>query len=151
MTKHQDVLAGGLFMLIGAATSLSALGYALGTMRRMGPGYFPLVLGLLLTGIGVALIAQAWRRGRVGTPIEWGSTRPLAFVLGGLAFFGLTLTELGFVLANTLFIGVTSYAGREFRWHETLVLSLALTVMAALVFIVGLKLQIPLWPAILGL
>lgn len=150
MTKNQDALAGALFLLIGALTSASALGYALGTVRRMGPGYFPLLLGLLLVCLGLALIVQAWRRGAV-VAIEWGSIRPLIFVLGGLAFFGLALDTLGFVLANILFVCVTSYAGSEFRWKEAVALSLALTVMAALVFIVGLNLQIPLWPAALGL
>lgn len=150
MTKNQDALAGGLFLLIGVVTSASALGYALGTVRRMGPGYFPLLLGLLLAGLGAALIVQAWRRGAIA-PIEWGSLRPLLFVLGGLAFFGLVLDTFGFVLANILFVCITSYAGREFRWREALALSLVLTVMAALVFIVGLNVQIPLWPAALGL
>lgn len=149
MTKNQDALAGALFLLIGAITSASALGYALGTVRRMGPGYFPLLLGLLLAGLGLALIVQAWRRAVVA--IEWGRIRPLIFVLGGLAFFGLALDALGFVLANILFVCVTSYAGSEFRWKEAIILSLALTLMAALVFIVGLNLQIPLWPAALGL
>jgi len=150
MTKNQDMLAGGLFLLIGAATSASALGYALGTVRRMGPGYFPLLLGLLLTGLGAALIIQAWRRGAL-VGVEWGSFRSLVFVLGGLAFFGLVLDTLGFVLANILFVCITSYAGREFRWREAIILSLALTTMAALIFIVGLNVQIPLWPAALGL
>lgn len=150
MTRNQDLMAGGLFALIGMATSLSSLGYALGTMRRMGPGYFPLLLGILLAGLGVALMVQAWRKG-AAEPVDWGSIRPPLFVLGGLALFGLALPKAGFLVANVLFIGVTSFAGREFRLRESVLLALALTGMAIVVFVMGLNLQIPLWPAFVGL
>lgn len=150
MTKNQDLLAGGLFLLLGVGASLSSLSYALGTVRRMGPGYFPLLLGLLLAGLGVALMVQAWRKGTI-EPVEWGSLKPPLFVLGGLALFGLTLSTAGFVVANALFIGVTSYAGREFRLREAVLLATILTGMAVLVFVIGLNLQIPLWPAFTGL
>lgn len=143
-------MAGGLFALIGIAVSLSSLGYALGTMRRMGPGYFPLMLGVLLAGLGAALMVQAWRKG-AEEPVDWGSLRAPLFVLGGLAFFGLALPTAGFLVANTLFIGVTSFAGREFRLRESILLALALTAMAIIVFIWGLNLQIPLWPTFIGL
>lgn len=150
MTRNQDLVAGGLFALIGIATSLSSLGYALGTMRRMGPGYFPLLLGILLALLGATLMVQAWRKG-ADEPVEWGSIRPPLFVLGGLALFGLSLPKAGFVVANALFIGFTSYAGREFSLRESVLLACALTAMAIIVFVIGLNLQIPLWPAFIGL
>lgn len=150
MIKNRDFLAGGLFALIGAVVSLSSLGYALGTVRRMGPGYFPLLLGLLLAGLGLALMLQA-QRGPAKASIGWGTIRPVLFVLGGLAFFGLALPTLGFVVTNVVFVGLTSLSGREFRLMETILLAVVLTVMATLVFVVGLNLQMPLWPAFLGL
>ena len=142
----KDFFAGLLFIAFGIAAIAIGSKYALGTAARMGPGYFPRILGLLLIVLGLALALRALRLS--GPPIAGFKWRPLLIVLGSVAVFGVIVNVAGVVLSTLLLIVVSSAASHEFRFRESLVAGVALAALAVSVFVIGLKLQLPIWPAI---
>lgn len=147
LRNNRDFLAGLLFIVLGALAGAAALGFPMGTAMRMGPGYFPTVLGGLLVVFGAWVLVRGLRSGaRVrGT---WG-LRPLALITLSIVLFGLLLDRLGLIPASILMFFVAAAAGREFRFREVLVLAVAMTTFSVAVFIWGLKLPYPLLPGVL--
>jgi hypothetical protein len=150
IANRQDFCAGLFFMLAGIGTIIVATSYRVGTAGRMGPGYFPMMLGVLLTALGLIIAVQGVVRVKEDVPLPPLSLRPLALVLGSVALFGLLLNTLGFVLCTVILIGVSSLAYYEPRWKEIAVSAAVLTVFAVAVFGYGLSLQFPLWPRVPG-
>lgn len=155
LKNQKDFFAGLLFMATGLAFAWSASRHTVGSAASMGPGYFPLLLGALLTLLGGAVVFKALvfeteDRGRIG-PWAW---RPVGFVvlanlafgvlIGGLSSIG--LPPLGLVLAIFVLTLTAAKAGNAFRWKEVLTLALLLALGSYLVFIVLLQLPIPVWP-----
>ena len=144
----KDFFAGLLFIAFGIAAIVIGSGYALGTAARMGPGYFPRILGILLIALGAALSLRALRL--TGPPIPAFKWRPLLIVLGSVAVFGLILNYVGVVFSTIFLIVTASAASHEFRLRESLIAAVALAALAVGVFVIGLKLQLPIWPPILA-
>jgi hypothetical protein len=143
----KDFWAGVLFILVGAAAIVLGSRYNLGTAARMGPGYFPRILGMLLIVLGGIIAARALRLHGPAIPAwRWWST---LVVLGSVVLFGLIVHTAGLALSTVILIALASAASSEFRWKEALVSGLFLAVLAVGVFIVGLKLQLPIWPTFL--
>ena len=134
----KDFLAGLLFALIGGGAVFVARGYAFGSAARMGPGYFPTVLGGILLLFGAFLI---WRGVRRPEPVagRWG-WRPLALVTLAMLLFGFFVTRLGLIPALVVMFCVCAPAGREFRWKEVLVLAAVMNLFAVALFVYFLKL-----------
>jgi hypothetical protein len=143
----KDFLAGLLFIAFGIAALVIGSNYTLGTAARMGPGYFPRILGGLLVVLGAALALRALRIN--GPPLPRWHWRPVVIVLGSVAAFGLVLTSLGMVVSTVLLIVASSSASHEFRFRESLISGVTLAVLAVVVFVLGLKLLLPIWPAFL--
>jgi len=142
----RDFWAGVMFLTLGALFAGVGFTYKVGTAARMGPGYFPLVLGLILLVLGVAIAASALRKDGPGVDkFHW---RPIFWVLGSIVMFGLMLKILGMLLAGFLQVLISSYGGPEFKVRTTIILGLALVTFCALVFVVGLKLPIPMCPGL---
>ena len=141
----KDFWAGIMFITFGLAALLIAREYPIGTAGRMGPGYFPRVLGLMMIGLGAILSLRALKLR--GTPIQFGSFKPLLIVLGSVIIFALLAPKLGLVLATIALILSSSVASDEYRWKESIIASLVLAVFTVLAFAWGLKLQLPVWPA----
>ncbi len=136
--SNKDFLAGLIFLLIGALAVVVALGYPMGSAMRMGPGYFPAVLGGILVLFGVFLAARGIVRG-APLEIEWG-WRPLAAIALAMVLFGFLMSRAGLVPALAAALFVSALGGREFRIREALVLSAVMTAFAVGVFVYGLKL-----------
>ena len=140
----RDFCAGALFIVIGMATIVIGTRYTLGTAARMGPGYFPRILGILLIALGAIL---AFRATRVPGPripaFRW---RPTLIVLGSVVLFGAIVRPVGVALSTVILIVSASAASREFRPREALVVGVLLAALAVGVFVVGLQLQLPIWP-----
>jgi hypothetical protein len=140
----RDFVAGAIFIAIGIATIALGSRDTLGTAARMGPGYFPRILGILLIVLGGILALRALRvRGAPLPPFHW---RPLVIVLGSVVLFGAIVQKVGVALATVILIVTASAASREFRPRESLVVGVALAALAVGVFVVGLQLQLPIWP-----
>jgi hypothetical protein len=144
----KDFASGLMFVGFGIAAIAIGAGYPLGTAARMGPGYFPRILGILLIVFGTILMVRGLRLR--GDRIVLESPRPLLIVLGSVVLFGLTAPTLGLVVAAILLIVVSSAASTEFRWKEALVSGVILAALSVAGFIWGLGLQFSIWPAFLG-
>jgi hypothetical protein len=149
---------GVLFALIGLGFALAArgvrvadftlhAGYNMGTPARMGPGFFPFWLGVILMALGIAIALMSLRRGAdedASFPrFHW---RPILLVLGAVVLFGVVLRPAGMLIAGFLLVIVASLGSRTFRARAAVVLGAGLVTFCALVFVGGLKLPIPLCP-----
>ena len=134
-----DAAAGILFILFGLFFAIQSLGMELGTAFRMGPGYFPLVLSGVLILLGLAILIKAFRS---ASPTEIGgfAWRGMLFILPAPVFFGLTVRGLGFVPAIFLTTLIAGLASLKMKPQWALVLALAVTLFATLVFSYGLGL-----------
>lgn len=149
--KHQkDFWSGVMFFAIGLAFVALAQDYTIGSAQRMGPGYFPSALGGLLTVLGLIIAIKGLARAAPDVRIERFHFGPLAIVLGGVALFGLLLRPAGLVLALLALIGVSAYASHEFRLREVVPLAAFLVALVLAVFIWGLGMVIPVWPAFMA-
>ena len=140
----KDFWSGALFVAIGVATIIVSARYALGTAARMGPGYFPRILGLLLIAIGLVLAVRATRA--AGGPVPRFHWRPLVVVLGSVVLFGAIVHVVGVALSTVMLIVAASAASHEFRPRESLIAGVVLAALAVGVFVIGLQLQLPIWP-----
>lgn len=140
----KDFYSGLIFIAFGVAAIVIGNNYALGTAARMGPGYFPRILGILLIVLGAVLSFRGLRL--QGSRVPAWKWRPTVIVLGSVVLFGLVVTNLGLVLSTILLIVLSSAASHEFRPKESVVSGILLAVLAVAVFVVGLKLQLPIWP-----
>lgn len=148
--SQRDFFAGLFMAAVGGAFAIGSTRYNFGVAAKPGPGYFPFGLGVILVLLGLVILAGSLaRRDGQGNGEKLGGIpwRPLLCIVGALGLFGLTLPRLGFVISFPLMIVVTAYASTEFRWKEALFNAAFLTVFSYFVFIAGLKLNIPLWPA----
>lgn len=139
----RDILAGAVFVVLGGAFAIGALTYDVGSPLRMGPGFYPLALGLVLVGIGVAVVAKGFVAGE-HEPIGGVDWRAMALITGALLFFGLTVRGLGVVGALSGATLLASLARSQTRPLEALLIAVGLTVLSVLVFIVALQLRLPL-------
>jgi hypothetical protein len=146
----KDVASGLVFVVLGAAFAYASTGYDFGTLLRMGPGFFPIVLGLGLVGLGLAILVQGLRGsgdpGGIGA-IAW---RGLVLILGAILFFGATIRGLG--LAPAVFVAsfVAALASVENTLPRAAAIAAALTVFCALIFNVALGVSVPLLGPWLG-
>jgi hypothetical protein len=140
--NNRDFLAGLLFIVLGGLAVALARDYPIGSTMRMGPGYFPTVLGGILLLFGVYVLLRGVRFGE-RVKGEWGY-RPLALIALSIVLFGFLLDRVGMVPAIVATLFVAAAAGREFRLKEVLLLAVVMTAFSVAVFSYGLKLPYPL-------
>ena len=154
--SQKDFFSGLMFMGVGVAFAWGATTYTVGTGARMGPGYFPLLLGVLLAILGgvitfKALVVETEDGEKIGS---W-AWKPLLYIIAANLIFGvllgglpsIKLPAMGMIAAIYALTFVSSLAGEEFNLKEVLVLSTVLSAMSYVAFILLLKLQFPVWPA----
>ena len=148
--SQRDFWSGVLFAITGVAFAIGATSYAPGTSARPGPGFFPLGLGVLVAGLGVLVLLKSIVSDTAdGEPIGAIAWRPLIAIVAALIVFGFCLPRLGLLLTLPLLVVVASLAGDEFRWREVFVNAVVLTLGCWLLFVVLLKLTIPVWPTLI--
>jgi hypothetical protein len=140
--NNQDVLAGVLFLLVGLGAVAGARDYEMGTAMRMGPAYFPTVLGWILYGFGAFLLLRGIARGGA-VAATWG-WRPLAFITLSILAFGFVITRFGLIPALVVMSLVCAAAGREYRIREVLLLTAVMSAFAVGVFVYALRLPFQL-------
>jgi hypothetical protein len=149
--SQKDFWSGLAFFAIGVAFAWGATSYRLGDSASPGPGYFPFGLGLLLALLGgIILFTALTIEGPDGDPIEGLRVRPLVLLLASVVGFGYALPRLGLAVSLPLLVVVASLAGDEFRWRDALLAAVVLTVGSWALFDLLLKLDLPLWPSVLG-
>lgn len=140
----RDFFAGLIFLLVGILAAIFSRDYPMGSAVRMGPGYFPFLLGILLASLGAVISARSLALR--GPGIEGVDLRALFLVLGAVAAFAATIESAGIVIAATLLLAVGAAASRESRYREVIALTLLLVALTVGVFVYGLRLPFRLWP-----
>jgi putative tricarboxylic transport membrane protein len=144
--SNKDFLAGLLFLFLGGFAVAVASNYPMGSTMRMGPGYFPTALGVILCLFGVYLMMRGIRTG--GKMERGWAWRPLAFITLAIVLFGFLLDRVGMIPALVAMFFAAAAAGREFRFREVLLLTVVMGVFAAAIFLYGLKLPYQLLPGV---
>lgn len=149
--SQRDFGAGLMFLAVGVSFALGASTYDFGVSARPGPGYFPMLLGLILAVLGALVLFKALTlETEDGEPIGKLAWKPLITILGSVVLFGLLLPRVGLAVALPLLVFGASAAGDEFSLRDATISAVVLTGLAWLLFIKGLALTLPLWPAFLG-
>jgi len=147
--NSRDFVAGLVFIAIGIAALIGASEYPLGTVRSIGPGYYPILVGIALALLGAAIAFKGLKpsTGPESTPDEGGlALRPLVFVVAAVVAFGLLVRPFGLAAAIVALIVISSLAGRDFNIVRVTLLCIGMTVLAWLVFIYVLGLNMSMWP-----
>ena len=153
--SQKDFFSGLFYTVIGAAFAYGATNYTVGTGARMGPGYFPLLLGILLTLIGAFVMFKSLTvETQDGDKIGAWAWKPLIYIIAGNVLFGILLGGLpslgvpamGLIAAIFGTTLVVSLAGDTFKLKEILILATILSIGSYGAFVLLLKLQFPVWP-----
>ena len=153
--SQKDFVSGVMFMIVGAAFAWGATKYSVGTGARMGPGYFPLMLGILLALLGAVVTFNSLVIERVGgDKIGKWAFKPLVYIIGANLIFGVCLgglpaiglKSLGLIVGIYALTFVASAAEAGWKVKNTFILATVLAILSYLAFIMLLKLQFPVWP-----
>ena len=156
--SQKDFFSGLLFVVVGVAFAWGATTYNVGTGARMGPGYFPLILGICMAILGAFILFESLViETEDGDKIGSWAWKPLFFIIAANLLFGLLLAGLpsigfpafGLIVVIYALTFVASLAGEEFSFKAVFVLATILSIMSYAAFILLLKLQFPVWPAFL--
>ena len=142
----KDFWSGVMFASIGFAFAVivKVYEYPMGTASRMGAGYFPFVLGIIMGLIGILILIQSFAS--KGPPVSKFAWKPLFWILGAVVVFGLIAKSAGLALSIITLVALSSYGGDQFKVKEVLISSLILAMFSVGVFVFGLKLPFPIWP-----
>lgn len=143
--SQSDFWCGLLFVAIGVAVLVMAGQYRLGTAARMGPAYFPTLLGGLLTLLGLSLAIPALFKD--GEQFPRLHLRPLVMILLSISAFGLALEYLGFAVAVAVLVAIGGLADPDLRPVETAALAVFLVVFSIGIFVILLGIPLTLWPS----
>ena len=139
----RDIAAGLIFVLFGLAFAIAASRYPIGTAFRMGPGYFPIVLGGLLVLLGVLVAVEGIIAGEA-VPMGAVPWQAIVLILGSILFFGVTIRGLGLVPALFLTVLMAAFASRRTTPLAALLIAIGLTIACVVIFVEALGLSIAL-------
>jgi hypothetical protein len=148
--NEKDFWSGVMFVVVGLAFALFAQNYEMGTAQRMGPAYFPTILGGLLAVLGVIIGLQGLTVETTDGKIEKFHFGPLFAVLSAVVAFGALLRPGGLIVALVALMGIASFGSHEMKLKELIPLAIGLALLVLAVFIWGLGLTIPVWPAFMN-
>ncbi|MCZ2135069.1 MAG: tripartite tricarboxylate transporter TctB family protein [Burkholderiales bacterium] len=146
--KNKDLLAGLMFIVIGVVFLVGAYNYQMGTAARMGPGYFPRILGAAMAALGVVVAAiglknQAQWAATEGIGWSW---KPVFILTAAVVLFGFALPLAGMVIAIALLTMISGIAAHDKNFRELAIITVIMCLFCAAVFVWGLKLQMKLFP-----
>lgn len=147
---RRNFWAGAIFLLTGAGFSILAGRYPIGSAARMGAGFFPLCLGILLAIFGLLVMLAACSRRAEPVALPAWQPQKLFGILGATLLFALLLEPAGLIVSLVLLVLIASRAGDRFSLLGTLINALVLVALNLAVFIWGLELTIPIWPAFIS-
>ena len=148
-----------MFLVVGIAFAVGANNYTVGTGARMGPGYFPMILGVLMALLGAAICFSGLTKGPAsGDKIGKWAWRQVFFILAANFAFGILLVgvpnlhipQFGLIIAIYALVFIASLAGDKFNFKETAILSTVLAVGSYFAFVWALNLQFPVWPSFIA-
>jgi putative tricarboxylic transport membrane protein len=140
--SSKDFWTGLIYLFFGVSAILIARDYGMGTGGKMGPAYFPTILGGLLVVIGVIAVIRSFVV--PGAPIGAFAFKGLILVTAAVLVFGFVVRGAGLVVALPLLVIISALASSRFRWRPTLIMAAGLTIFCVLVFIKGLGIPLPI-------
>jgi hypothetical protein len=144
----KDFWTGIIFLVVGLAAIIIGRDYAMGTAARMGPAYFPTILGGILALIGLAALVRSMFR--QGEAVGRFAIRELIIILSAVLSFGFLVRGAGLVVAAVVLVMLSCYASPKFRWGPSLLLAIGLTVFCVLVFVKLLGVPLPVFGSWFG-
>ena len=138
----KDFWAGVLYIAFGLSAIVIGREYGLGTALRMGPAYFPAVLGAVLTLIGSISLVRSFLK--PGEPVGGLALKPMILITVAILLFGFLVRGAGLVVVIPLLIITTAYGSIHFRWGASILLAIGMTVFCVLVFSKGLGVPLPI-------
>lgn len=157
--SQRDFWAGMLYVIVGGGFAIGATNYTIGDAARMGPGYFPLMVGILMAVLGAIIVVRSLViQTPDGDPIGKWAWKPLVYIILANFLFGILLggvpslgiPPMGVIIAIVVLTLVSAKAGPEFRLGEVVILALILSVGSWAVFVWGLNLQLQVWPSFIA-
>ena len=142
--SQRELTAGLIFFSIGAIWLASSLTYRIGTATAMGPGYFPLVVSLILTGLGIGSVIRSVKFAEADVLEPWPVV-VIVLVLGGVVGFGLLLESAGLIAAAAVLTLLSCWSRWRTRPVETLLLTAALIALVSGIFVFGLGMPVDLY------
>ncbi|GGI55530.1 tripartite tricarboxylate transporter TctB family protein [Oxalicibacterium solurbis] len=140
----KDFWTGVIFMIVGLAAVIIGRDYPMGTAGRMGPAYFPTVLGGLLALIGLAAIVRSFFR-EAEDEIGKFAIKETILILTGVILFAFLIRGAGMVVSVIAIVLVSALASTKFQWKGGIALAVGLSIFAILVFVKLLGLPIPIF------
>ncbi len=141
---NRDLIAGIAIMAVGIFTALYASShYQLGTAARMGPGYFPTMLGGIMTFLGLVVALLSLRNAAHALTPPPFTPRPFIAIIAAVALFALLVTRIGLIPTTIVMVIVTASGSNSFRPARALFLGLCLSAIAWLIFSLGLQMTLP--------
>lgn len=147
--NHRDFWSGVLFIVTGVLFVLLSRQYTLGSAAKMGPGYFPTILGALMAILGLMILIPSLGGRGPEVKVAKVDFKAIGWILLAVVLYAATLPSLGFIVSLFVLIMVSSFASHEFRLRTALLSSVVLLVFSWLVFVKGLELQFPFLPVFL--
>lgn len=141
-------VSGAFFLIVGILALVVSFGYETGTAGRMGPGYFPALLAILLMVVGVISLVISFVR--PDEAVQRPAYGRLALITLSVVLFGVLLRPLGLIPSTFIFVMLSSLGSTRFSWKTNLILAAGLAVGCAVIFITLLGLPIPLFGTLLG-
>ncbi|MEM5316855.1 tripartite tricarboxylate transporter TctB family protein [Paraburkholderia sp. JHI869] len=148
---NKDVVGGALMFVCGISVALHSTSFNIGSLSRMGPGFFPLALGIILAVVGITLAAKGYHSASVDSDVrqeksqlapEW---KAWTLICLGIVAFVISAKYLGLVVATFAVVFISALGDRENTWRSAALLGAAMVVVAVVVFWWALKIQMPLF------
>ena len=148
--NQKDFYAGLMFVFTGLMFAFIAPNYGMGTPAKMGAGYFPFWLGLVLAGMGIVVALSGMGPKASEEKLAKWDWKSVLWVTGSVVLFAASLPYMGLIVSLLVLIFISAMASHEFHWKGTVVSAVILNVIAYVAFVWGLKLQFPVWPFFLA-
>ncbi len=145
--NQKDFMSGLMFIAVGAFFAILARSYQMGTPAKMGSGYFPFWLGVVLALLGLFVLLGSLKSSADEEGIGKWDWKSVTWVTCSVIIFAVALPYAGLILSLVVLIFISAMASHEFHWKGTLVSAVLLNVIAYFAFVWGLKLQFPVWPS----
>jgi len=140
--NEKDFWIGVIYVAFGSAAIIISRNYGMGTALKMGPSYFPTILGCLLIVIGVFSLIRSFIK--PGSPFGTFAFKGLLLITASIILFGFIVRGAGLVIALPVLVIISSCASIRFRWKYSLVLAAGLTIFCILVFLKALGVPLPI-------
>ena len=140
---QKDFWSGILFIAFGCLGLWLGRDYAIGSLSRMGPGFFPMTMSVALIGIGGFLTMRSLVV--PGEPVERIALWPQVLILAGIVAFGLLIERVGLAVSVIVVAAISGIAAQGLRWFELAALALAMSALSVILFVYLLGQPIPVW------